>query len=146
MSETGNSDDRTNPGLVALADYLSRRREGILNAWLDESKSDPKLTTIAALTREQFNDHIPEVLDAYEQRLRAGLDRQAESEADKANLRESEAKHGLHRWQQGYRLGELTREWNHFLIFLSSSWKITPPCTPIRKARRSARRGMNSSP
>jgi hypothetical protein len=67
---------------------------------------------VHSLTRGQFNDHIPQVLDAFERKLRSRPGGAAASAADLETKKE-EVKHGLHRWQQGYRLQELMREWGH---------------------------------
>ncbi len=90
-----------------------------MEAWRAASDADPDQTTSNALTRSQFNDHIPEVLNAFERKLRAkpGGERAADAVEDQ---REEEVKHGLHRWQQGYRLREITREWGHLHLCLSA--------------------------
>jgi signal transduction histidine kinase len=97
--------------LTALAAWLAGRREQILGAWMRAVGGDPELTTPSSISRAQFNDHIPQVLDAFEHRLRA------EDEADKAQAhsdqQHSAAEHGLHRWQQGYNQRETVREWGH---------------------------------
>jgi signal transduction histidine kinase len=103
--------------LDALSDYLNTRRDAILLAWRKAAHADPEQTTARSLTRGQFNDHIPEVLDAFELKLRShpgGIDARA---ADIAK-RQEEVKHGLHRWQQGYRLQELMHEWGHLQLCL----------------------------
>jgi len=107
----------TNPHLEALGDYLSKRREAILLAWRKAATADPEQPTAQALTRGQFNDHIPEVLDAFERKLRA---RPGGTEARAADVqkKKEEVKHGLHRWQQGYRLHELMHEWGHLQLCL----------------------------
>ncbi len=81
-----------------------------MEAWRLESQSDPRQTTAGSLTRSQFNDHIPEVLAAFEQKL---IKRPGSSGAACATreLRGEEIKHGQQRWQQGYRQQELMREW-----------------------------------
>lgn len=98
--------------LHSLADYLASRRNEILLAWLNAQNADPAQTTAHSLTRSQFNDHIPEVLEAFEGKLRARPNSAAAHSADLEERRE-EIKHGLHRWQLGYRLLELMREWGH---------------------------------
>ncbi len=99
--------------LAELSDYLAKRREAILQAWSRAVDTDAKQTTASSLTRVQFNDHIPEILDAFERRLRAGAgdDVKQDGKAD-------EVKHGVTRWQQGYRLQELMHEWGHLQICL----------------------------
>jgi signal transduction histidine kinase len=99
----------------ALSDFLGTQRESILQAWRTAAANDPKQTTVRALTRGQFNDHIPQVLDAFERKLRARPGGLADKAADSMTKRE-EVKHGLHRWQQGYRLQELMHEWGHLQL------------------------------
>jgi signal transduction histidine kinase len=69
--------------------------------------ADSRLTTGASLPRAQLHDHIPALLEDFERRLRAGAGDQAAA-ADEQ--REDAAAHGLHRWQQGFNLEEVTRE------------------------------------
>ncbi len=103
--------------LNAISDHLASRRKAILRAWRKSTDADPAQTTAHTLTRGQFNDHIPEVLDAFEWQLRS---RPGGADALAADLeqKEEEVKHGLHRWQQGYRLQELMREWGHLQLCL----------------------------
>ena len=104
--------------LTALAAYLESRREQILQSWLNSVASDPQLSTPSGISRAQFNDHIPQVLDAFDRRL------QADDGADKLQAhideKESAAEHGLHRWQQGYNQGDTIREWGHLHYALLS--------------------------
>ena len=97
--------------LSRLAEHLAARRDQILRSWLRAIELDPELTTPSGITRTQFNDHIPQVLDAFGHRL------QAEDESEKAQAhseqKHSAAEHGLHRWQQGYNQRETIREWGH---------------------------------
>ena len=106
-----------NQQLEILGDYLATRRGPILNAWRKAADADSRQTTAHALTRGQFNDHIPWVLDAFEQKLRS---RPGGASAMAASIKEKkeEVKHGLHRWQQGYRLQELMHEWGHLQLCL----------------------------
>ena len=97
---------------AALSDYFAARRDAILQAWRKADRADPDQTTGRSLTLGQFLDHIPEMLDAFEFRLRSspgGINAVA-AEADK---KDEGVKHGLHRWQQGYRLQELINECGH---------------------------------
>jgi signal transduction histidine kinase len=96
----------------SLVDLFAFRRETILLAWRQADRADPDQTTGRSLTRGQFLDHIPEILDAFESRLRSrpgGSDAQAADDSKKIEG----VKHGLHRWQQGYRLQELINECGH---------------------------------
>lgn len=97
--------------LTALADHLAARRADLLAAWCRAVEADPRLTTAPTLSRVQFHDHIPEVLAAFEAALRARgcAEQEAQDEA---------AAHGRHRWQQGFHLRELLREWGHLHLVL----------------------------
>ncbi len=102
--------------LAALANHLARRRNALLDAWRLAIDVDPELNSAAKSTRSQFVDHIPDVLDAFEDRLRAdGPLQKLEARNDE---RESAAEHGTHRWQQGYQLTETMREWGHLHLCL----------------------------
>jgi len=106
-----------NQQLAALSSYFAARREAILMTWRKEDRADTEQTTGRSLTVGQFLDHIPEMLDAFEYRLRSrpgGSNAQA-AEDDK---KEEGIKHGLHRWQQGYRLQELINECGHLQLTL----------------------------
>mgnify|MGYP000122277442 CR=1 FL=1 len=103
--------------LAALSRYFAARREAILLSWRKEDRADPEQTTGRSLTVGQFLDHIPEMLDAFEYRLRSrpgGSNAQAADDDKK----EEGMKHGLHRWQQGYRLQELINECGHLQFSL----------------------------
>lgn len=97
--------------LTALAHHLYVRRNAVLEAWRARVDQDADLTSGSGLSRTAFNDHIPDILDAFARRLRAW------PEEIGAQVRGLEIKgvaaHGLHRWQQGFRLRELTREWGY---------------------------------
>lgn len=98
--------------LTALGEHLTSRREAILVRLRAAAEADPKQTTVSSLTRAQFNDHIPQLLDAFALKLRSrpGSNRAAVADAATA---QQDVKHGLQRWQQGYDLSELTHEWAH---------------------------------
>jgi signal transduction histidine kinase len=100
-----------------LCDYLAERREAILLAWRRTSCADPDQSTGRSLSVGQFLDHIPQMLDAFELKLRSqqgGIDARI-AEIDK---KLEEVKHGLHRWQQGYRMKELINECGHLQLCL----------------------------
>lgn len=71
---------------------------------------------MSVLSRTQFYDRIPEVLDAFEHILVADKDRTVEEAAEEE--RQSAAGHGLHRWQLGYRQNEVMYEWRHLQLSL----------------------------
>ncbi|MDI1311299.1 HAMP domain-containing sensor histidine kinase [Prosthecobacter sp.] len=102
---------------ASLSDHFATRRAAILEAWRKADRADPDQTTGRSLTVSQFFDHIPEMLDAFEYRLRSrpgGIDAQS-ADGDK---KDEGVKHGLHRWQQGYRLRELINECGHLQVSL----------------------------
>ncbi len=103
-------------GLKRLADHLASQRETILSEWRRAVDADPELTTASMITRAQFIDHIPAVLDAFEHRLSAQdaveLARAREEQKDSAG------EHGLHRWQQGYNQPDTMLEWGHLHLCL----------------------------
>jgi signal transduction histidine kinase len=110
--------DSSLDALSDLASHLRARRKSILAAWREASERDPELTTASALSRVQFHDRIPEVLDAFERKLSAR--RHVDKQELAVEQQESAAAHGLHRWQQGYRLREVLREWRHLQLCLAS--------------------------
>jgi signal transduction histidine kinase len=103
--------ERIHRQCIALAAYMRQSREKLLAEWRRRVEQDPELTTASSITRSQFTDSIPKVLDAFEQALRAD-DAIRETQAD-MEQREGASEHGLHRWQQGYDLRETLREWAH---------------------------------
>jgi len=111
------SPDVTSRQLLALALHLAARRDAVLQAWRTAVDADPALTTPSSLPRSQFNDHIPGLLDAFERRLKVWP--RTESAASGARRTDNAASHGLQRWQQGYLLREVTREWGHLQLSLA---------------------------
>ena len=101
----------TREQLSALAAHLGEQRETILQRWRTATENVTELTIASSLTRLQFNDHIPGVLDSFALRLRAWPE--AESTQAQQNEKDQVTEHGLQRWQQGYQLRELTQEWGH---------------------------------
>ena len=96
--------------LTALAEHLVTRRPAILQTWRKVVDADPELTTASSLPKSQFYDHIPDLLDTFDRKLRAW---QRPDAAAEEQVKDGAANHGLQRWQQGYRLREVTREWGH---------------------------------
>ena len=95
--------------LSALASALLERRDVILEAWRAYGEVEPGRNIGSTLSRAQFNDHIPAVLDALGRSLQAWPDEQAllGEVTEDATI----CDHGMQRWHQGYSLAELTREW-----------------------------------
>ncbi len=102
---------RSREQLSALAAHLGGQRESILQRWRTTTAAVAELTIASSLTRVQFNDHIPGVLDSFALRLRAWPDE--DNIRAQQNEKEQVTEHGLQRWQQGYQLRELTQEWGH---------------------------------
>ena len=104
--------------LSALASHLRERRDAILEAWRAYGDVAPGRNIAATLSRAQFNDHIPAVLD--------GLGRSLESwPAQQAAVGEGATQddifdHGTQRWQQGYSLTELIREWGFLQVCVAA--------------------------
>ncbi len=97
--------------LSALAAHFAAQRDALLKLWRKVTKSNPELAINSSLTRLQFDDHIPGVLDAFAIRLRTWPGE--ESAQEQRQEKEQVKQHGLQRWQQGYQLRELTREWGN---------------------------------
>ena len=91
--------------LAELAAYLFARREAILNKWRSVCEQDPTLGRVSALSREEFNNLLPIILDILEDRL---LDQRPE--ADPALTAQA---HGLHRWHKSLSLLDTLNELNH---------------------------------
>jgi signal transduction histidine kinase len=112
MNETSQVSEQ----LTALADHLYARRNALLQIWRSAAEKDSELNSTSTLSRAQFNDHIPEVLDAFERKLTA---QQRSERLDAAQeQKDGAAGHGLHRWQQGYNQREVMREWGHLHLSL----------------------------
>ncbi|QJW89061.1 HAMP domain-containing histidine kinase [Spirosoma taeanense] len=91
---------------LALPDYLFARRDALLHIWRTACKLDTSLHIGVNLSREEFNDQIPTVLNLFEQQLRG--------EDQEFDLALTASEHGLHRWHKGYSLRELLAELSHF--------------------------------
>jgi hypothetical protein len=63
--------ERIHRQCIALAAYMRQSREKLLAEWRRRVEQDPELTTASSITRSQFTDSIPKVLDAFEQALQA---------------------------------------------------------------------------
>ena len=108
--------EKTREQLSALASHLGEQRDPILQRWRTAAENVPESTIASSLTRLQFNDHIPGVLDAFAHKLRVWPGEES-AQAQHAE-KEEVTGHGLQRWQQGYQLPELTREWGHLQMCL----------------------------
>jgi hypothetical protein len=104
--------------LSALASELLQRRDTILEAWRAYGETAPGRNASASLSRAQFNDHIPAVLDCLAQTLQTWPDK-PNTEAERVE-NEKVFDHGMQRWQQGYQLSELIREWGYLQICVAA--------------------------
>lgn len=97
--------------LSALASELLARRDVILAAWRASGAATHESSIASSLSHAQFNDHIPAVLDCFAHTIQAwpGVE---DPNAGQAQT-EKVCEHGLQRWQQGYQLRELIREWGY---------------------------------
>jgi signal transduction histidine kinase len=100
--------------LNELATELLERRESILDAWRAAGDAGPGGSVASSLSRAQFNDHIPAVLDCLASTLRAWPEAQDADAVEQQAARVCE--HGLQRWQQGYPLRELIAEWGYLQV------------------------------
>ncbi len=97
--------------LTAVAAHMVQRRDALIQAWRDAVTADPALKSGNALPAAQLLDHIPGLLEDYEQRLAATANADTEQIQREAQTQRADAEaHGLHRWQQGFDLAEVIRE------------------------------------
>jgi len=99
--------DATAAARRSLGAHFRAAAPAVIAAWRAAINADPKLTASNALPRVQLEDHLPQSLDSFAGILAAVP---GEPIADAAEARDAEA-HGLQRWQQGYDLHDVTREW-----------------------------------
>ncbi len=92
--------------LLKIAHGLRERRGAIVADWCSRVLAHPQISSGASLPIARLQDHIPALLEDFERRLEevaAGSPHGAAPAADAAA-------HGLHRWQEGFELTEVTRE------------------------------------
>jgi signal transduction histidine kinase len=103
--------------LSALAAALRERRDLILDVWRAYGDAVPGRNITESLSRVQFNEHIPAVLETLSRSLEAWPDDVSttdESDPDEVS------EHGLQRWQQGYSLNEVLREWGYLQMCVAA--------------------------
>jgi signal transduction histidine kinase len=98
-------DEKASRGV--LGSELRAAIPALIADWRKAVAADPQLTASRALPRGQLEDHLPAWLDSLARVLGAPP---GEPVAEAAEARDAEA-HGVQRWQQGYDLHEVTREW-----------------------------------
>ncbi len=102
--------------LNELIAYLFNRRETLLNNWRTACEGDPALRKIAVLSREEFNNLIPIILDSLEQLLRG-------NQPETSPVASAQS-HGLQRWQKSLELPSLVKEFNHLSVILFDELKL----------------------
>ena len=90
--------------------HFRSRIPALLEAWRVAIAADPDLTTGDSLPRGQLVDHLPPWLEVLALAL-AAVPGSAEARHRRSNETKDAQAHGLQRWQQGYDLHEVTREW-----------------------------------
>jgi signal transduction histidine kinase len=102
--------------LRALGDHVVAKSDTIMRAWREADKNDPELKTARTLSRSRFDDSIPALLLAFSHHLAAwpgsGII------AAEAEQQQRGSEHGAHRWQEGFALPEVAREWVHLHLAL----------------------------
>ncbi|HEV2682312.1 MAG TPA: RsbRD N-terminal domain-containing protein, partial [Rhodanobacter sp.] len=107
--------EETYAQFATLAAHIVEQRDVILQHWRLAASNAGDLAIVSSLTQQQFNDHIPGVIDAFARTLRAP---HVINKHTQRLEKEQVTEHGLQRWQQGYQLHELASEWGYLQICL----------------------------
>ena len=86
-----------------LADHIDRQVEAILDVWRSTVDRFGGVPDSRRLSRVEFMDHVPELLDRLTDRLRG----------KHISLDSTGRKHGISRWTQGYSVAEVITELGH---------------------------------
>ena len=113
MAPQAADDQQSRDELVA---YLFNRRETLLNSWRTACETDPDLKKVAVLSREEFNDLMPLILESLEQQLQG-----KQPETDPILAAQS---HGLQRWQKSIELPSLLKEFSHLSTILFNELRL----------------------
>lgn len=97
--------DEIQQHLDLLARFLLRRRDTILELWTQKVEERGDHTNLLKMTRAEFQDHIPAVLNVLHLELR-----QRAGDTDDL-VDESASQHGAHRWQQGFDVLQVIKDW-----------------------------------
>lgn len=102
-------------GPATVAAHLDHRMEAVIDLWRSVVRRSGDVPQSASLTRTQFRDHIPPLLDQMIERLRG-------HQTDVSILAE---KHGHERWLQGYDVVEVVAELGHLrTAFVQATFSI----------------------
>ncbi len=96
--------------LGLLAGALWEQHDQVLQLWRTNMENDATLDTSAKFSWSQFADHVPDILRLLCDQWRNWPHSNHETERERQTARA----HSQHRWQQGYDIRSLTREWGHF--------------------------------
>ena len=97
------------PALIRLQQHLHQSREHLLSRWKERVFGDEQVESANVLSKSEFRDHIPVILELLESKLLS-----AEAGAlESSHHLEVASEHGDHRWHQGYTMEETAREWGH---------------------------------
>lgn len=99
-----------------LAIYLAENQKEILIKWRAACEENLPFKGSVSLTRKQFINKVPALLGVLGLRLK-GI-------ATEVSSTELAAEHGLHRWQKGYALSDLSAEMNQLNRILLSELRI----------------------
>ncbi|MDQ8185800.1 sensor histidine kinase [Pelagicoccus sp. SDUM812002] len=91
------------PGLAA---YLRSNKRAIIDGWQERANGEETLSVTRSLSRAEFIDGIPQVIDQLTRVFEAGELLENDSE-----LQDSISHHGHERWKQGFELKELVVDW-----------------------------------
>src|SRR4051794_19533908 len=91
--------------LARLSDAFHREADSIIEDWKAAVYRDQEIASAGNLTKKGLVDHLPALLEAM-----ADCVRTAEGPEVSRKIAEAARVHGLNRWDQGYKLGELLRE------------------------------------
>ncbi|MBD2757735.1 RsbRD N-terminal domain-containing protein [Spirosoma validum] len=88
-----------------LASFLAARRPALLANWRTACETDPDLRSVNRLSRDEFTNQVPFMLNVLQQQL--------QQQDEEAQVDRLAADHGLLRWHKGYVLAELLAEMHY---------------------------------
>lgn len=97
--------------MEGLRRFFERRHDRIIEDWRTSTGEDAEMQRAHHLTRSQFLDHIPQVLELLDEYLGA-------PEVDHGYFEKQTSLHGHRRWKQGFSLEELIYDWGHLRAVL----------------------------